>query len=320
MKLRSLIFAAALALPWGSAFAQEFPTKPVTMIVPYAAGGPTDVLARAIADKLATTFRQEVIVENRAGAAAIVGMTALQQAAPDGYTILLGAGATNVIATLLQDPPYNILEDFQPVGYINDTPLVLAIHPSVPVNSVQELIQYAKDNPGKLNGYSTGTGTTNHLALEMFNSQAGIKVQHVPYNGGAAAVKALVANEVQLGFDGLILPLGLSKRGEVKLLAVTTEQRVPVTPELPTFVESGLPEFVVGSWYGFYAPKGTPQDIVDKLYASISEVMTMPEIEQQFDELGLVVRVGDAAEMQQRTLNELDQFKKVIEAANIEPN
>jgi len=298
--------------------AEGYPEKPVTIIVPFNAGGAVDISARLLADELSEKFGQPFTVVNRGGGAGTVGFLALKDAAADGYTILFGPGGSTIVNQLTQRPPFDLSTDFDSVATVHDTPLALVMNPTLKVNTVEELIQHAKDHPGVLNGYSTGTGGLNHFALEMFNSAAGVEITHIPYNGGSEAIKGLLANEAQLGFDGLALPLGLEKEGKVKILVMTGQERMSVAPNVPTLNESALPGFVVGSWNGFWAPKGTPEDVKQILYSAIQEAVEGTEIEDRLErDFGVIVNVQNPEEMQARIDHELARMAQIGKDAGI---
>ena len=245
--------------------------------MPFPAGGTTDVLARAVAQKLTESLGQPTVVDNRPGAGGNIGAELVAKSPPDGYTLLMGTVGTHAInPSLYPQMPYDHVKDFVPVILVAGVPNVLVINPSLPVNSVQELIAYAKANPGKLNFASSGNGTSIHLSGELFKTMAGVQMTHVPYKGSAPALQDLVGGQVQLMFDNLPSSLALIKAGKLKALAVTSLTRAAALPDVPTVAESGLPGFEASSWFGLLAPAGTPQPIVVTLNARCREVAGYP--------------------------------------------
>jgi tripartite-type tricarboxylate transporter receptor subunit TctC len=256
------------------AAAQAWPNKPVRLVVPFAAGGTTDIVARLISQELSKSLGQTFAVDNRPGAAGNIGADMVAKSAPDGYTFLMGTVGTHAInASLYKTMPYDTVKDFTPVTLIASVPNILVVHPSVPANSVQELIAYGKANPGKLNFASSGVGSSIHLSGELFKSMTGVEMTHVAYRGSTPALTDLVGGQVQLMFDNLPSALPHVQGGKLKALAVTGGKRAPVVAELPTVIESGLPGFETGSWFGVIGPAGVPKEIVQKLDAEIQKAM-----------------------------------------------
>ena len=269
---------AALAAFATLAHAQTpYPTKPIRIVVPFPAGGTTDILARAVAQRLTETLGQPVVVDNRPGAGGNIGAELVAKAAPDGYTLLMGTVGTHAInASLYAKMPYDHVRDFAPVILVAGVPNVLVINPALPVNSVQELIAYGKANPGKLNFASSGNGTSIHLSAELFKTMTGVQMAHVPYKGSAPALVDLMGGQVQLMFDNLPSALPQIKAGKLKALAVTSAQRSSALPDVPTVIESGLPGFEASSWFGLLAPAGTPKDIIAKLNGEVAKWLATP--------------------------------------------
>ncbi len=269
-----------MSLP-GIAAAQAFPSKPIRFIVPFAAGGTSDTVTRLISKELTEIWKVPVVVDNRPGAGGNVGSEIVAHSAPDGYTILMGTVATHGINnSLYAKMPYDPVKDFEPVSLVASTPSVLMVHPSVPVKSVADLVSYAKANPGKLNYGSSGNGSSHHLAGQMFASMAGVNMVHVPYKGTAAAITDLLAGQIQLTFDTLPSAMPHVKAGKLKPLAVTSAQRYPALPNLPTVADT-LPGYEIGSWYGVLAPAGTPRDVVKKLSDDVAAVVRRPEMQEK---------------------------------------
>jgi tripartite-type tricarboxylate transporter receptor subunit TctC len=278
----ALLLFGAMAAASSNATAQDYPTRPITLVVPYAAGGGNDIMARTAADKMSPALGQQIVIENRGGAGGSIATRQVAHATPDGYT--LGLGGTGTLAvdpTLYPNAGYDPRKDFAPIGLIGTSALVLVIHPSIPAHNVKELIAYAKANPGKLNFASAGVGSGIHLAAEYFKVQAGIEMTHVPYKGSAPALADLVGGHVSMYFSSLPPAIGLVKDGKIRALAVTGLKRSPIFPELPTVSESGLPGFEAVLHYGIVAPAGTPKPIVQKLNAALRQAVMSDELKQK---------------------------------------
>ena len=278
--------AAAVAIAASAAHAQapaaNYPTKQIRVIVPFPAGGPTDAIARAIGQKLNETWGQAVIVDNRPGAGGNIGTELAAKSPPDGYTLFIGTVANAINQSLFARLPFDFVRDFAPVTQNYVTGLILAVHPSLPVTSVRELIALAKARPGELSYSSSGVGGTPHLSGELFNSMAGVKMVHVPYKGSAPAMADLLGGHVQLTFDNMLSVLPQVKAGKLRGLAVTLTARSPLAPELPTIAESGLTGFEVKSWNGVVVPTGTPKEIIARLNTEIVRILRQPELREKF--------------------------------------
>jgi tripartite-type tricarboxylate transporter receptor subunit TctC len=270
------LIAAALAMP---ARAQDYPTRPITLVVPYAAGGGNDVMARIVADKMGAALGQPIVVENRGGAGGSIATRAVAHAAPDGYT--LGLGGTGTLAidpTLYPNVGYDPRKDFAPIGLIATSALVVLVHPSVPAKTIPELIALAKREDGKLTYASAGVGSGIHLGAELFATMAGVKLSHIPYKGSAPALTDLIGGHVQIYFSSLPPAIGLVKDGKVRALAVTGPERSKIFPDLPTVAEAALPGYAAVLHYGIVAPAGTPRPIVDKLAAALRVAIASPDV------------------------------------------
>jgi tripartite-type tricarboxylate transporter receptor subunit TctC len=266
-----MIAATAFALS-PQAGAQDYPTKPVRMVVPFTPAGTTDILARIVSQKLSEAWGQQFVVENRPGAAGNLGSDMVAKAAPDGYTLLMGTVSSHGInPTLYNKMPYDAVKDFQPVTLVALVPNMLVVHPSVEAKNVQELIALAKKNPGKLNVASSGSGTSIHLSAELFKTLTGVDMLHVPYKGSGPAVTDLVGGQVQLMFDNMPSSIEHVRAGKLRALGVTTAKRSPAMPDLPTIAEQGVAGYEATSWFGVMAPAGTPKPIVDKLSQQIAK-------------------------------------------------
>lgn len=308
MKRITKTLAAALAVAGfvigNAATAEGYPERTVRLVVPQSAGGGADILARTVAAKLSEAWGKQVIVENRPGAAGIIGTQGVAQAEPDGYTLLMGAISTHAInRALYKDLSYDPVKDFEAITMVASAPLLVVVHPSVEANSVQELIALAKSKPGKLNFSSAGNGNSTHLAGELFKSMSGVEIVHVPYKGATPAEVGLMGGQVSLMFSSILSAMPHSKAGKMKALAVTSTKRSSVMPELPTVNETGLPGYDVNPWYGLFAPAGTPKDIVDKISREVVRTVQMPDVKKRFASLG-----ADAAG------NTPEQFASFIDA------
>jgi tripartite-type tricarboxylate transporter receptor subunit TctC len=276
----AILFAAAIwPLAAQAQTPADYPTRPITLVVPYAAGGGNDAMARGIAVAMSKILGQQIVVENRGGAGGSIATRQIAKAAPDGYTLGIGGtGTLGVAPTLYPDAGYDPRRDFAPIGLIANSPLVILVHPSVPANNVRELIALAKAQPGKLNYASAGNGSGIHLSTVLFAVTAGIELTHIPYKGTGQALTDVIGGHVKLYFSSPPPAIGLVKSGQLRALAVTGAKRSPVFPDLPTVAESGLPGFEAVLHYGIIAPAGTPRPIVDRLNAALREALASPEV------------------------------------------
>ena len=294
--------AVAALLPAGPAQAQAYPTRAVKMVVPFPPGGSLDIAGRLIAQKLTDAWGQPVVVENKPGAGGNIGADFVAKSPPDGYTILMGALSTHAVnPSLYKSMPYDAAKDFAPITLIAITPNVLVVNAASPVTSAKEFIAYAKANPGKLSFGSGSNGSAGHLAGELFKVETGTDAVHVPFKGGAPATQALLAGDTQFMFDNLANAMAQVKAGKLRALAVTTANRSPLAPDLPTMAEAGLPGFDISTWYGFFAPAGTPPAVVAKWSADVAKVLNAPDVRAKF--------VADGAEP---TPNSPEQFAQFI--------
>jgi tripartite-type tricarboxylate transporter receptor subunit TctC len=276
-----LSFAIVLAASV-PASAQDYPTRPITLVVPYAAGGGNDAMARTVADKMSKTLGQQVVVENRAGAGGSTATRAVARSAPDGYTLVIGGtGTLAVNPTLYQNVGYDPRKDFAPVGLIGTSALVVTVDPKLPVHSIRELIELARKQPKKLNYASAGVGSGIHLGTVLFEMMAGIELTHVPYRGSAPALTDLIGGHVSIYFSSLPPVIALAREGKVRALAVTGAKRSPVMPELPTVAEAALPGYESVLHYGIVAPAGTPRAVVAKLNAALHEALAAPDTKER---------------------------------------
>ena len=269
------ISLCALLVPV-AAHGQAWPTKPVRLISPFAAGGGTDAFARPLAQVLSQNLGQQFIVDNRAGAGGTIGADIAAKSPPDGYTFLVGAVHHTIAVSVYSKLPYDLERDLVPVTMVAMVPSVIVVHPKVPIHSVKELIDYAKANPGKLNFASAGNGTSHQLNAELFKVKTGTQMNHVPYKGAGPAMQDLLAGQVDLMFDGMGTSAPQIKGGRLRPLAVTTAQRTPAFPDIPTLQESGIPDYDVTTWYALWAPAGTPPEIVNKLQQEVAKALASP--------------------------------------------
>lgn len=282
-----LAAAAACALLPGLAAAQAFPSKPITIIVPFAAGGTTDILARIIAQGMGAELGQSVVVDNRAGAGGNIGGQVAARAPADGYTLFMGTVGTHAInAALYKKMPFDPIKDFAPLTRVANVPNLLVANPAQPFKTVPELIAYAKANPGKINFGSSGSGSSIHLSGELFKSMAKVDMQHVPYKGSAPAVTDLLGNQIAIMFDNMPSAIQHVRSGKLRAIAVTTAKRSPELPDVPTIAEAGVPGYEATSWFGMFAPAATPAPVVAQLNAAIVKVLAQPDIRKKLAEQG----------------------------------
>jgi tripartite-type tricarboxylate transporter receptor subunit TctC len=319
MKLFSIASVfSVLVLFTASSAAQPaaYPSKPIRFVVPYPAGGPLDMVARLLAQKVGESTRQPVVVDNKPGAGGNIGADAVAKSPPDGYTILMGAVATHAInPTLYASIPYDSVRDFIPVTQVASTPNVLVVNPAVPARDVREFIAYARANPGKLNFGSGSTGSAGHLAGELFKTMAGVEMTHVPYKGAAPAMNDLIGGQIQLMFDNLASSLAQVRAGRIRALAVTTAKRTALAPELPAIAESGLPGFDISTWFGIFVPAGTPREAVDRLHAEFSRALAAPDVREKMLALGAEPVGNRPEEFAAYIRAEADKYARVIRAS-----
>ena len=322
MTTRILRTAAALAasIAWllPPAWAQDFPSKPVRVIVPYAAGGGADILARLVGQQLTARLKQPVVVENRGGASNTIGMSAVAQSEPDGHTLGLATPVFVMTSSLMKNHPYDTLRDFAPVAMIGFTPLVLVVHPSVPAKTTQEFIALAKSQPGTLNFASLGAATTQGLAASMFNFMAGVDAVQVAYKGSAPGVTDLLGGNVQYMFNALPSMLGHIQTGKLRALGVSGAKRAPQLPDVPTINEA-VPGYEVTTWYSFVAPAATPQAAIDRLNREISAIVESPQMKEKLREQGLEADAMTPAQLAAHFKAETAKWAKVIKDSKLKP-
>ena len=309
------IFAAVLP---GVVTAQaQYPVKPVRLVVPFPPGGGSDTLARIIGVKLGDAFGQQVVIDNRPGGGTNIGAEIAARSLPDGYTVLMGNISHAINVTLYSKLGYDLVKDFAPVSLLASTPNIVVVHPSVPVKSVKELIALARAQPDKLNYASSGSGSSAHLAAELFSSMAGVKMNHIPYKGGGPAVIALVGGQCQVGFATTPSVIQHIKSGKMRGLAVTSAQRSPLTPDLPTLNESGLAGYEAGTWYGFLVPAATPKAIVTRLHAESVKALKQPDTRERTDTAGFDIIASSPAEFGAYIRTEIAKWAKVVRSTGI---
>jgi tripartite-type tricarboxylate transporter receptor subunit TctC len=304
-----------------TASAQDtYPNKPIKVVVPFPAGGATDILTRAITEKLAQRIGQPVIIENRPGAGANIGAATVAKAAPDGYTLLMGSiGSHSISVTYHKDPGYNLEKDLMPITAAGTLSNIVVVGNEVPAKNLAELVAYAKANPGKLTCGSSGTGGLIHLTCEMFKSTAGIDVLHVPYKGTSFLMPDLISGRVTMALDTLPPYLSMLKDKKVRALAITTSKRSPLIPDVPTVAESGYPGFESVASYGFFAPTGTPKPIIDKLNKEINAVLLDPQLKENLLAQGIDLEGSTPEALQAFVKGEIDKWARVIKTSNIKP-
>ncbi|WP_144139538.1 tripartite tricarboxylate transporter substrate binding protein [Paraburkholderia sp. BCC1884] len=295
-----------------------YPTHAVHLVVPFPPGGGNDVLGRLFSQKLAMLWKQPVIVDNRPGGNTIIGAEVVAKAAPDGYTLLLTSSSHVIIPSLLK-LPYDAIKDFTPIATISSSELVLVVHPSVPANTLKEFITLAKSKPGQLNYASGGLGDPNHLAGELFDSMAGVKMVPIQYKGGGPALTDLIGGQVQLFFVAAPAVLPYIKAGNLRAIAVSGDHRLAAAPQIPTFTESGLANFNVRQWYGILAPANTPKEVVDRISADIAKVQAMPDIRKALSDQGMDVLTTPPAQFGELMKSDLARYAQIVKTSNLKP-
>ena len=315
--LRALTALAVVAIGAGDASAQNWPNRPIRMVVPYTPGGYTDLMARLVGQKIAESLGATIVFENKPGANAIIGTDTVAKAAPDGYTFGTVIAAHSVNPTLNPKLPYDTLKDLTYVSLMSTAPLIMIAHPSLPANNVKELIALAKSKPGELNFASSGIGAAAHLTMEMFKSRTGINMQHIPYKGTAGALQDLVGGQINVMFDivGPLMPQ--VKSGNAKAIVVTAKERIPAAPDVPTMAEQGVPDFVSGTWAGIIAPAGTPKEIVDRVSAEAKKALADPALQAKLVEQGIVAVGSSPEEFRAFVGEEIARWAKVVNDAGI---
>ncbi|WP_454689087.1 tripartite tricarboxylate transporter substrate binding protein [Achromobacter aloeverae] len=320
--LLAACLAAAAAMPFAAGAqaaddAAGYPDKPIRIILGFPGGGGADVLLRSVTPGLAQELGQPIIVDNRPGAGGNLAMDAVARAAPDGYTLLMGSPGLATNPFLYKDLPFDPLKDFAPIGMVGSVQNVLIVRPSLHIDTVADLVRYAKEHPGVLNVASSGNGTSLHLAAELFKRDTGVNIVHVPYRGGPPAMTDLLGDRVDMMFNVLPQALAQIKAGKLKALAVTAAQRSPMLPDVPTMQEAGVKGYTATTWNGLLAPAGTPPAIVDKINAALHKVLAMPETKKRFEDMGQDVVMDTPAEFGRLIKDETVKWKAVIEEGGI---
>ena len=317
---RLAIAALAAALVSIPAQAQDYPARPVKIVVPFAVGGPADIYARYLGVHLGEALGQPFVVENRPGAGAVVGTDAAAKSAPDGYTLLLMSNAHTVNETLIPNKPYSLTRDFVAVAPINYSDLMIVVNPSVPANSLQEFIALAKAQPGKLNYASSGPGTPYHMAGELFKSMAGLDIVHVPYKESSAARTGVIGGQVEMMFDAVTTMNEQAKGGKVRALATSGKTRSAVTPNLPTVAEAGVPGYDAVIWLGVMTPKGTPPAVVNKLNAEIAKIVNRPATREEWAKQGASAMAMSPDDFSKYVSDDIAKWEKVIKVSGAKPD
>ena len=313
----TIALACLAACGAGSAWAQAFPSKPITLVVPYPAGGANDMLGRLLGQKMGEALGTQVIVDNKPGAAALLGANVVAKAAPDGYTILVGGLATHAASPHLIKADYNPLTDFEAVGLIGNAPIVATTNVEPKYKSLKELVDASKKNPGSVMYGSSGNGSPLHLAGELFVANTGTQMTHVPYKGGSAHTLDLIGGRLDVIFDTTTAAMANIKGGKIKAIAIGLPKRSPDLPDVPTFAEAGFPEFQFSAWYGMFAPAKTPADVIAKLSGALATALKNPEVIDKLKGVGVTTASGDSAELAKLVPIEYERIGKLIKTANI---
>jgi len=308
-----------LALVTSQAWAQAWPAKPVRFIVPFPPGGSTDVAARTVAERLSRSFGQQVVVDNRGGGGGAIGTVEAARAAPDGYTLLFVADPVITLHLVVKNVQFDMQRDFSAVTQVTTQPIAVAVHASLPVASVKELIAYAKANPGKLSFAHSGTGSGQHMSGELLKKMAGIDMVHVPYKGGGPAVQDLVAGQVPLGVLGSTPLIPHHKSGRIRIIAFTSKERFAPMPEIPTLHESGLAGFDTTQWLGILAPKGTPAEIISRVHVETATALALPEVKERLAQAALQAVGGTPKEFDALIRADLERWTAIAKELKLEP-
>jgi tripartite-type tricarboxylate transporter receptor subunit TctC len=295
---------------------QNYPSKPIRFVTPYAPGGSTSALSRLVGEKMSEAFGRPVIIDNRPGANTMIGADAVAKATPDGYTILL-AGNSQIVLALLMKPPYDVFKDFAPVTILARTNYILVINPTTPANTLQEFIAYAKARPGQLNVASVSSGSSQHLMGELFGMLTGVKMQHIPYKGGAQGIVDLMGGSVQASFSNALNVIPHIKNGRLRGLAITGERRTAAVPQVPTYAEAGLPNYDPKNWQGILAPARTPRPVVTRLCDQVAKILAMPDIAEKLVNSGMEPYYTGPENMAAQMKSDYAETARVIKSANI---
>ena len=302
------------------AAAQSYPTKPVRLVVPFAAGGALDVVGRVIGAKLGESWGRQVVIENRLGASGNIGAEFVAKSAPDGYTLLMSSVTTQAISmSLLAKPPYDFVRDYAPIGLTSSAPLGLIVHPALPAKTVKEFIALARARPGELNYFSSGTGSGTHMAAALFDQMAGVRTTHVPYKGGAQGVTDLVSGELQFAFSTIGLAQPHVQSGRLRMIAISSPKRYSRLPNVPTIAESGVKGYEAAQWYGVVAPAGTPATIVNKLATDINAIVAQPDVAERFYSQGIEPVSSTPEQFAAFIKASVAKYAKIVQATGVKP-
>jgi tripartite-type tricarboxylate transporter receptor subunit TctC len=307
-----IVVALSMLVASVASLAQGYPSRPIKLIVPYGVGGSADVYARYLGVKLQEHLGQPVVIENKPGGGAIVGTDAVAKSDPDGYTLLMMSNTHTVNETLVPKKPYDLMRDLAPITGVSYSDLMMVVHPSVPAKTVKEFIAYAKANPGKLNYASSGNGTPYHMAGELFKAMAGVDIVHVPHKGSDQARASVLGGQVQMMFDAVPTMASNAKAGKVHALATSGSKRSPVTPEVPTVAEAGVPGYESGIWLGLMAPKATPRPVLDKLNAEVNKILASPEVKENWLKQGTLTMGMSIEQFDGFLREEIVKWAKVV--------
>jgi tripartite-type tricarboxylate transporter receptor subunit TctC len=315
----SFLFALTSLMAAGGALAQDYPSKPIRMVVGFPPGGGTDVMARLVTPKMTEAWGQQVVIDNRAGATGIIGTDLVAKAVPDGYTLLMGHVATNAIAwSLFAKLPFDPAKDFAPITRVSSVPHLVVVHPSLDVHTVKELIALAKAKPGQLTFPSAGNGSTPHLAGEIFKTMTGVNLVHIPYKGTGQSLQDLLGGQVQIAFDTTAAVITYVKAGRLRPIAVTTSKRIASLPNVPTVAESGVPGYEVTTWYGLFAPAGTPPAVVRKIFTETARIVRLPDVRERLDGMGTEETTNASPEeFAALVKSDIAKYAKVVKAAGL---
>jgi tripartite-type tricarboxylate transporter receptor subunit TctC len=314
---RRLVLLSLAAFAGGAA-AQSYPAKPVRLVVPFPAGGATDVLARAIALHASEKLGQQIVIDNKPGAGGTIGSDLVAKAEPDGYTLLIATGSTHSIGPIINPrTPYNVERDFVPIVDVASTTSVMVVSPTLPVKNLQDFIRLLKSQPGKFNFGSSGNGTNSHLSGELFKAQAGVFMTHIPYRGTGLVFNDMVSGQVHMLMDNVVTAMPHMKDGKIRVIGVTSLKRLPFLPDVPTLHEQGLANFDVSNWFGIYGPRGTPPEVVTKVNAAFNAALRDPELQKRLSNLGAVPTGGTPQQMAAIVSGETAKWRKLISERKI---
>jgi tripartite-type tricarboxylate transporter receptor subunit TctC len=312
-----LLAAVVCNTPWQAAWAQPYPNKPVRIIVPFGAGGPADIYARFLGQRLQESLGQSFVIDDRPGAGSIIGTDLVAKSLPDGYTLLMMSNTHTVNETLVSKKPFALMKDFVPVSPVNYSDLLLVVHPSLPVKSVKELVQLAKSKPRGLNYASSGTGTPYHMAGELFKALAGVDIVHVPHKGSGEARTSVMSGQVEMMLDAITVMAQMAKAGRVRALGTSGAKRSTVMPEVPTIAEAGVKGYESTIWIGLMAPRGTPKPVIDRLNAEVGKVLARPDVKKAWNEQGAEPLTMTPGEFENYLNGDIAKWAKVIRGAGI---